>query len=75
MQEPSTSRNMAQRKAYPLRIDPEIYDALQRWADAELRSVNGQIEFLLRRALQDAGRLPKQHADKNQKRPNTPENT
>jgi hypothetical protein len=49
---------VAERKAFPLRVDPEIYDALQRWADAELRSVNGQIEFLLRRALQDAGRLP-----------------
>ena len=49
---------MAQRKAFPLRLDPAIYDALQRWADAELRSINGQIEFLLRRALNEAGRLP-----------------
>jgi hypothetical protein len=49
---------MAQRKAFPLRLDPAIYDALQRWADADLRSINGQIEFLLRRALHDAGRLP-----------------
>jgi hypothetical protein len=49
---------MAQRKAFPLRLDPSIYAALQRWADAELRSINGQIEFLLRRALHDAGRLP-----------------
>ena len=48
---------MSQRKAFPLRLDPEIYEALQRWADAELRSVNGQIEFLLRRALQESGRL------------------
>lgn len=48
---------MAERKAFPLRLDPEIYEALQRWADAELRSVNGQIEFLLRRALQESGRL------------------
>jgi hypothetical protein len=53
---------MAQRKAFPLRLDPAIYDALQRWADAELRSINGQIEFLLRRALHDAGRLPARHA-------------
>ena len=51
---------MAQRKAFPLRLDPELYKALQRWADAELRSLNGQIEFLLRRALHDAGRLPEQ---------------
>ena len=46
------------KKAFPLRLDPDIYDALQRWAAAELRSVNGQIEYLLRCALQDAGRLP-----------------
>jgi len=64
---------MAQRKAFPLRLDPAIYDELHRWADAELRSVNGQIEFLLRRALQDAGRLPKQHADKNHERSDKPE--
>ncbi len=50
---------MAKRKAFPLRLDPAIYDALQRWADAELRSMNAQIEFLLRRALEQAGRLPK----------------
>ncbi len=49
---------MAQRKTFPLRLDPAIYQALQRWADSELRSANGQIEFLLRRALQEAGRLP-----------------
>jgi hypothetical protein len=49
---------MPERKGFPLRLDPEIYDALQRWATAELRSVNGQIEYLLRCALQDAGRLP-----------------
>ena len=48
---------MAERKAFPLRIDPALYDALHRWADDELRSVNGQIEFLLREALKDAGRL------------------
>ncbi len=49
---------MAQRKTFPLRLDPAIYQALQRWADSELRSANGQIEFLLRRALREAGRLP-----------------
>ena len=48
---------MAERRAFLLRLDPETYDALQRWAAAELRSVNGQIEFALRRALQQAGRL------------------
>ena len=50
---------MAQRKAFPLRLEPGIYDALQRWADTEMRSMNAQIEFLLRGALQRAGRLPK----------------
>jgi len=50
---------MAQRKAFPLRLDPAVFDALQRWADADLRSVNAQIEFLLRRALQQAGRMPR----------------
>jgi hypothetical protein len=45
------------KKAFPLRLDPQIYDALQRWAAAELRSVNGQIEYLLRSALKNAGRL------------------
>jgi|YNPBryBLVA2012_1023415.scaffolds.fasta_scaffold00032_16 hypothetical protein len=48
---------MAQRRTFPLRLDPALYEALQRWADAELRSMNAQIEFLLRRALRQAGRL------------------
>jgi hypothetical protein len=54
---------MAERKGFPLRLDPEVYDALQRWAGAELRSLNAQIEFLLRRALVDSGRLPAGHGD------------
>ena len=48
---------MAQRKAFLLRLDPATHEALQRWADTELRSLNAQIEFLLRRSLQEAGRL------------------
>ncbi len=47
---------MAERKNYPLRLDPEVYEALRRWADDERRSDNAQIEFLLSRALRDAGR-------------------
>ena len=47
---------MAERKAFLLRIDREILDAVQRWADDDLRSLNGQIEFLLRRALDETGR-------------------
>lgn len=50
---------MAERKAFLLRVDPEVLAALQRWADDELRSVNGQVEFILRRALEAAGRAPK----------------
>ena len=48
---------MGERKAFLLRIDPALLDAVQRWADDDLRSLNAQIEFLLRRALRDAGRL------------------
>jgi len=47
------------RKPYLLRLDPVVHEALQKWADDELRSVNGQIEYLLREALKHARRLPK----------------
>ncbi len=47
---------MAERKTFLLRLDPATYDALRRWANDDLRSVNAQIEFLLRRALREAGR-------------------
>ena len=47
---------MAERKPFLLRVDRELLEALQRWADDDLRSLNGQIEFLLRRALADGGR-------------------
>ena len=50
---------MAERKAFLLRVDPALLDALQRWAGDDLRSLNAQIEFLLRGALRDADRLPK----------------
>ncbi|WP_438446470.1 toxin-antitoxin system HicB family antitoxin [Gorillibacterium sp. sgz5001074] len=49
---------MPPKKSFPLRIDPQLYDALERWAADEFRSVNGHLEFLLREALQKAGRLP-----------------
>jgi hypothetical protein len=48
---------LAERKSFLLRLDPEVHAALERWAADELRSVNGEIEFLLRRALAEAGRL------------------
>lgn len=57
---------MAKRKQYPLRIDTEVWAALEAWAADDLRSVNAQVEFVLRRALKDAGRL---------KRPNDEGNT
>ena len=50
---------MSERKSILLRLDPAVHDALARWANDELRSTNAQIEFLLRRALADAGRLPR----------------
>ena len=49
---------MATRKSFLLRTDPKVLAALNRWATDELRSVNAQIDFLLRRALREAGRLP-----------------
>lgn len=49
---------MADRKAFLLRVDPRLIEALQRWANDDLRSLNAQIEFILRRALQDSGRAP-----------------
>ena len=48
---------MAARKPFLLRIDPAVLDTMQRWANEDLRSLNAQIEFVLRRALQHAGRL------------------
>ncbi|MEK7380554.1 MAG: hypothetical protein AAB075_06045 [Gemmatimonadota bacterium] len=49
---------MSKRKPFLLRLDPLIHGALQRWSDDDLRSLNGQIEYLLRQALLHAGRLP-----------------
>ena len=48
---------MTKKKAFPLRINEDIFDAVKRWSDDELRSVNGQIEYVLRDALRKAGRL------------------
>jgi hypothetical protein len=49
---------MSERKSILLRLDPAVHDALAKWAADEMRSTNAQIEFLLRRALGEAGRLP-----------------
>ena len=48
---------MADRKPFLLRLDPALFEALQRWANDEVRSLNGQVEYLLTRALRKAGRL------------------
>ncbi len=48
---------MAERKPFLLRLDPALFEALQRWANDEVRSLNGQIEFVLTKALREAGRL------------------
>ena len=49
---------MARRKQYPLRIDPAVWEAIERWAADDMRSANGQVEWILREALRRAGRLP-----------------
>ncbi|HVB53130.1 MAG TPA: hypothetical protein VNF24_02915 [Candidatus Acidoferrales bacterium] len=49
---------MNDRKQVPLRLDPAVHDALARWAAEEFRSLNAQVEMLLRRALDDTGRMP-----------------
>lgn len=51
---------MARRKQYPLRIDPAVWEAIQKWAADDMRSANGQVEWILRQALRRAGRLPAQ---------------
>jgi hypothetical protein len=51
---------VSRRRQVLLRVDPAVHDALMRWANDELRSVNAQVEMLLRRALSDAGRMPAQ---------------
>ncbi len=53
---------MRERRQVLLRVDPAVHDALVRWADDEFRSVNAQIEVVLRRALSEAGRMPTQAA-------------
>lgn len=53
---------MSDRRPVLLRLDPAVHDALTRWASDELRSVNAQVEMVLRRALTEAGRMPKQAA-------------
>ena len=55
---------MAERKPFLVRIDRDVLDAVQRWADDELRSLNGQIEFILRRALKESARETRESGDR-----------
>ncbi len=55
---------MPAKKSFPLRLDEHMYDALKRWAEDEFRSVNGQIEYVIRDALRKSGRLPKKDRDR-----------
>ena len=64
---------MPPRKPFLLRTDPEVLAALRRWAADELRSVNGQIDYLLRLALRRAGRFPKRVAPETDQAPASPE--
>jgi hypothetical protein len=57
---------LADKKAYPLRISSDVLDALQRWAEDELRSLNAQIEYVLRESLRKNGRM-KGGADEDKK--------
>jgi hypothetical protein len=56
-----------ERKPFLVRIDRRMLDALQRWAADDLRSLNGQIEYLLRAALKESGRLPRQDVEEDEK--------
>ena len=56
---------MTERKSFLLRVDRQILDGVQRWASDDFRSLNGQIEFLLRTALEKAGRAPKLSSGEN----------
>jgi hypothetical protein len=51
---------MSKRKAFPLRINPQLYEVLEKWAQDELRSVNAQIEVILKEAAKKAGRIKKE---------------
>lgn len=63
---------MSVKKSYPLRINADVLAAAQRWADDELRSLNAQIEYVLRDSLRKAGRLPKKDVPAPKKKENQP---
>ncbi len=55
---------MPRKKSFPLRINEDTWEALRRWSDDELRSVNAQVEYVIREALRQAGRLPRPGGDR-----------
>ncbi len=55
---------MSKRKSFVLRIDPETFKQIEKWADDEFRSVNGQLEWIINKSLKDAKRLPKNQKSK-----------
>ena len=63
---------MSDRKAFLLRVDPAVLESVQRWANDDLRSLNAQIEFLLRRALGEAGRLSRPEGSSSARRDQAP---
>ena len=63
---------MAERVPYLLRLDPEVIEALRKWAGDDMRSLNAEIEYLLRRALREAGRLPGDGSARGSRRPSAP---
>ena len=63
---------MSEKKAYPLRINAEVLEAIQRWSDDELRSLNAQIEYVLREALRKNGRLKAPPASESEPKEDTP---
>ncbi|PWV50718.1 hypothetical protein [Chitinophaga sp. S165] len=58
---------MADKKSFVLRIDSQTYDALEKWAADEFRSINGQLEWIIHRALKEAGRMPKKGPSEKEK--------
>lgn len=58
---------MSKRKSFALRINPETFKLIEKWADDEFRSVNGQLEWMINKSLKDSKRLPKNGTDQNKK--------
>lgn len=64
---------MSKRKSFVIRIDPDIFKQIEKWADDEFRSVNGQIEWIIHKSLKESKRLPKKSQDKDKENENPKE--